>query len=122
MPTEAYQPIYRNIYETLVKISREDEACVQPYTAGTFRSPKPKIRLEFPGACRTWLNVNTKVKSDPTLPPGLPREMETNLVISVNGEGLVARGTLGKPITFFFTENGTDPGCCGETGPQLRGA
>jgi putative DNA primase/helicase len=21
---------------------------------------------------------------------------------------------LGKPITFFFTENGTDPGCCGE--------
>jgi hypothetical protein len=28
--------------------------------------------------------------------------------------GLVARGTLGKPITFFFTENGTDPGKSGE--------
>ena len=39
------------------------------------------------------------------------------------GEGLVARGTMGKPVTFFFTENGTDPngiklgkakrgGCC----------
>ena len=25
------------------------------------------------------------------------------------GEGLVARGTMGKPVTFFFTENGTDP-------------
>src|SRR5262245_34708117 len=25
------------------------------------------------------------------------------------GEGLVARGTMGKPVTCFFTENGTDP-------------
>ena len=28
------------------------------------------------------------------------------------GEGLVARGTMGKPVTFFFTENGTDPIFC----------
>jgi hypothetical protein len=29
-------------------------------------------------------------------------------------EGLVARGAVGKPVTFFFTENGTDPGHVGE--------